>query len=117
MALEPQDVEQDPKDTMLTQFDMSHFMEKISQELGSQYTKKQAKYSADVVAGKTDKTSKIYQTFTGALEAAVRAGHVEPIGGLGQQFERSMSADEREVQKSNDSRQGCLQDRVGQKEV
>jgi hypothetical protein len=26
MPLEPQDAEQDPKDTMLTQFDMSHFM-------------------------------------------------------------------------------------------
>ena len=100
MPFSPPAAQQDPKDTMVTQPDMSDFIEKVSQELGSEYTKKQAKYSANVVAGKTDKTSKRDQTFTDALDAAVRAGHVEPRGGLGQKFERSMSADERAKYKS-----------------
>ena len=86
MPFSPPAAQQHPKDTMVSQPDMSDFIEKVSQELGSQYTKKQAKYSADVVAGKTDKTSKRDQTFTDALDAAVRAGHVEPRGGLGQKF-------------------------------
>lgn len=96
----PPAAQQHPKDTMVSQPDMSDFIEKVSQELGSEYRKKQAKYSADVVAGKTDKTCKRDQTFTDALDAAVRAGHVEPRGGLGQKFERSMSADERAKYKS-----------------